>query len=466
MKIIIRRATHGAKPTVRDRPLCVADEPDGQLKKKARFEAPRWMARYLATSCSPIGMTISHPTLRSLVSLSNQFHSAHQMIRLAATAHGEGGAQSSSILWFVLPMLAMCAVRISLPEALFSSDIRALLGGMLSQHHFIGDLTIQPMRRRPCSRHVFSYKLTVTDRRNGKHSVVELVGKQDTTRAVGKAAKEFEAMRLLWEVGFGQDNRFRIPQPLHHFEDLRLIIQEKARGTKLRTFLGEGTDTSLDHARMSGLWLAKLHNMPVPSPRVCAYEDEENSLRMYVEAIEKDQPKLKSELRKIVSVVKREFESFQCAQASLVHGDFHPDHIYVANNFVTVIDFERFCIGDPARDLGSFACHMRTTAGCLGKPIKTVDQEIAAFLESYFSGVPEAERKALRPRVGPYTALSSLEALYYVASVLKVRNAARIAMYVQCLRESCADLFEAAPSSAGAQAASAQQSRRLIGDNA
>ena len=42
---------------------------------------------------------------------------------------------------------------------------------------------------------MFSYKLLVADKRTGKSNVVELVGKQDTTRAIGKAAKEFEAMR-------------------------------------------------------------------------------------------------------------------------------------------------------------------------------------------------------------------------------------------------------------------------------
>jgi aminoglycoside phosphotransferase (APT) family kinase protein len=394
------------------------------------------MDRYTATLSGPIGLSASHSAHPGVVSLWNQISLARHAIQIAATAHAASAPRTSSILLFLLPVLAMCAVRVPLPEALFNSDFRTRLGSMFSEHHAIADLTIQPMRRRPGSRHVFSYKLLVADKRTGKHNVVELVGKQDTTRAVGKAAKEFEAMRLLWGAGFGQDNRFRIPQPLHHFEDLRMIIQEKARGTKLRTFLGDGSYASFNHARMTGLWLAKLHNMPVDSTRECGYESEKASLWMFVEALKNDQPQLETELRQYAAAVEQRFDSFQGVQATHVHGDFHPDHVYVANNFVTVIDFERFCIGDPARDLGSFVGHMRTTGYTLEKSIEFVDKEIGAFLESYFSGVSEAQGNAINARVAPYAALSSFEALYYVASVLKVTNAARVAMYMQCLRES------------------------------
>jgi hypothetical protein len=68
--------------------------------------------------------------------------------------------------------------------------------------------------------------------------------------------------------------------------------------------------------------------------------------------------------------------------------------------------------------------------------MEAVNQEIIAFLEAYFSGVSVADGTTVGPRIAPYAALSSLEALYYVASVLKVTNPSKIAMYMQCLRES------------------------------
>ena len=404
--------------------------------KTARLAARRLLPKYTSTLSGSFGLTASHSTHSILASFLNPIFRTHHTAQLAAYAHSGDATHWSFLFFFVMPALAMCAVKVPLPGKLFDSDFRMRLGSMFSEHHSIADLTIHPMRRRPGSRHVFSYKLLVADKRTGKHNVVELVGKQDTTRAIGKAAKEFEAMRLLWGAGFGQDNRFRIPQPLHHFEDLNLIIQERARGSKLRTVLGDGSHTSFKHARMTGLWLAKLHSMPVTPTQVCAYEPEKASLRRFVEALKTDQPQLELELRHYAAAVEQRFDGFKRVPATLVHGDFHPDHIYVGNDFITVIDFERFCVADPARDLGSFVGHMRTTAYSIGKSIETVDQEIVAFLESYFDGMSEDQGDAIGARIAPYAALSSFEALYYVASVLKVTTPARIAMYMQCLRES------------------------------
>jgi aminoglycoside phosphotransferase (APT) family kinase protein len=417
-------------------PLRSGTQKSARLRKSARFVARKQTERYTSVFSFPFGLTASNPAHSGLASLLNHFSSAYHAMQLAAYSHFGGAPHEKFIFLFVLPVLAMCAVRVPLPEKLFDSDFRMRLGSIFSEHQSIADLTIHPMRRRPGSRHVFSYKLLVADKRTGKRNVVELVGKQDTTRAVGKAAKEFKAMRQLWGAGFGQDNRFRIPQPLHHFEDLKLIIQEKARGSKLRAYLGDGSNTSYNHARMAGLWLAKLHNMPAAPSRICSYADEKASAQMFVEALRSDQPQLDCELRHYASTIEQRFDCFHAVRATHVHGDFHPDHIYVGNDFITVIDFERYCLGDPARDLGSFVAHMRTTAYSIGKSIEAVNQEIVAFLEGYFSGVSVADGTTIGPRIAPYAALSSLEALYYVASVLKVTNSAKIAMYVQCLRES------------------------------
>ena len=394
------------------------------IRKRSRLAATRWSLECLTIVSGPVGFTTDLSKIQGLLSF---------LSKLSCVGH------TTHTMWnalLVLPLLGLCAVKASLPEELFNSQFRSRLGSVLSKHQSIADMTIHPMRRRPGSRHVFSYKLLVGDHRTGKQTFVELVGKRDTTQAAGKGAKEFEAMRLLWGAGFGQDNRFRIPQPLHHFEDLQLIIQEKARGTKLRTFLGDGSDTSFSHNRMAGLWLTKLHNMKVARSRICEYENEKASLRTFVEALRADQPQLECVLQDYATTIEQRFHSFRGADATHVHGDFHPDHIYVGNGFITVIDFERFCIGDPARDLGSFIAHMRSTAYSLGKSVQTVNQEIIVFLESYFNCTPQAERAAIRLRIAPFVVLSSIEALYYVASVLKVSNPTRIAMYAQCLLES------------------------------
>ena len=354
-------------------------------------------------------------------------------------------ARPSFLIFVSVPLLALCAVKAPILDGLIGSNIRARLTGILSIYQSINDLTIRPMRRRPGSRHVFSYKLVVADQRTGKQTQVELVAKRDTTRAAGKAAKEFEAMRLLWDAGFGQDRSLRIPQPLHHFEDLQLIVQEKARGTRFRNFLGDGSDASVDHARKVGVWLAKLHNLPLSSGQVCSYASEKASLGMFISAVSASQPQLGPDLQHYAAVMEQTFDSFQNVPATYVHGDFHPDHIFVGNDRVTVIDFERFCVGDPARDLGSFIAHVRTTAYLMDRSIDAANQQIEVFLQSYFYSVAMAQQITIAARIAPFVGLSSVEALYYVASVLKVTQPAVIAMYMKCVHQAGLPLKTATP---------------------
>jgi hypothetical protein len=321
-------------------------------------------------------------------------------------------------------------------KQILDPTFRSLLVKAFAKGLTIEGFKLRRMRRRPGSRHVFSCELILLDNHSGEHRSIELIGKRDTTCAAGKAAREFQAMQLLWDAGFGLDERFRIPRPVQHFPDLGLILQGKAGGSKLRSYVGRGNNASLGYVRMTGLWLAKLHNMTVPSPQTCTYVDEIASLRMFAAALSTDQPDLAAELQRRAAIVEHAFDGFQHVPAAIVHGDFHPDNIFVGEDFVTVIDFERFCVADPALDLGSFIAHMRMMACLSGRSSHAANREADAFLDSYFSAAPLIQRSEVARRIGPYVALSAFEALYYVASVLKVRDPERIGTYVRCLQQS------------------------------
>src|SRR5207248_1150249 len=83
-----------------------------------------------------------------------------------------------------------------------------------------------------------------------------------------------------------------------------------------------------------------------------------------------------------------------------------------------------------------FMSHMHTMACLSGRAPHAAHHEADAFLASYFSTVPLSQRIAIAQRIGAYVALSGFEALYYVASVLKIGDSDRIAMYVKCMQES------------------------------
>jgi len=389
---------------------------------------------------------VSHPRIAAHL---------HNAVHVAARSHVTHAHMPALLLLFTLPLLGLIAGAVSIRQQIGDPSFRSRLGRTFAEGFTIESFDVRAMRRRPGSRHVFSFEIVAANPLTGKQSSIGLVCKRDTTSAAGKAIREFEAMRLLWDRGFGRDEQFKIPEPVQHFPDLSLILQGRARGSKLRTYLGRASEASLRHMRMTGLWLAKLHSLPMASAQVCAYADDATLLQVHVAALRADQPGLTGELLERAAVVEQAFARFQDVPAAMVHGDFHPDHIFVDKACITVIDFERFCVGDPARDLGSFIAHMRTMAGLSGRSPDAANREIYAFLTSYFRAIPRMQAPIIAGRIAPYATLASIEALYYVASVLKVTDPDRLAMYVNCVRESASCAAEFTSALEAGQAASA-----------
>jgi hypothetical protein len=300
----------------------------------------------------------------------------------------------------------------------------------------IRECVASTLKKRLGSRQVISYRLALDDPQTGKQSVVELIGKKYSNRVGVRAASEFQAMRMLWEQGFGNDQRFKIPRPLQHFSEARLLLEERASGLPFSNYIGNNSRTSLRHARMAGLWLAKLHNLKSAPLGYCSYKPERCSLEIFLNQLCATQPSLALPVQEIGAVIRRELASFRAEPVAWVHGDFHPENILVGPGQITVIDFDRFGLADPAKDIGSFIAHMRTMACCSSKSLDAVNHEVQAFWNAYFSSVSPARVARLEERVAAFVAFSCLEALYYVACIMKVTEADLIARYLRCVQDS------------------------------
>lgn len=313
------------------------------------------------------------------------------------------------------------------------------LGGIRVGELF-GDLTIDHcsatmLRRRPGSRRVALYKWKIREPETSRILVVEWIGKRDTTKSVGKAACEFRTLQLLSDSGFGCKGRFRIPRPIHLSLDQELILQEKASGVVFEALLKHGDRLTCEAATSAGAWLAKLHGMPITPDGTCSYERHLSAVQLYVRELLAVSPCLAPELALLETRICEGISGFQDVPLSLIHGDYHPQHIYVAGNRITVIDFDRSRFSDPAEDLGSFIVHTRLAALRLGRSPESVNREIGAFLKGYFTAASNADAHNLAGRVGTFVALSGLEALYYVAAVLRVHDPSTEKLYLRCAQD-------------------------------
>ena len=341
-------------------------------------------------------------------------------------------------------MASVSQVRGNLAKWVASPQtVQGLLGSLcgIRVGELSGDLAIDhcsatTLWRRPGSRHVALYKLKLRELKSSRTLVVEWIGKRDTTKSVGKAAREFRVLQLLTDSGFGCKGRFRIPRPIHLSMDNELILHEKASGVVFESLLAQNNSLSHEAAVSAGIWLAKLHQVPITHRGACCYERHLSAVQLHVRELLAVSPHLASDVAKLEAGICQGLSSFQDVPFSLIHGDYHPQHIYVAGNRITVIDFDRSHFSDPAEDLGSFILHTRLAALRLGRPPESVNREVNAFLKGYFTAASGADVRNLAGRVWTFVAISCLEALYYVAAVLRVHDPRAEKLYLKCAQGS------------------------------
>jgi aminoglycoside phosphotransferase (APT) family kinase protein len=119
----------------------------------------------------------------------------------------------------------------------------------------------------------------------------------------------------------------------------------------------------------------------------------------------------------------------------LIHGDFHPENIFVNGPRVTVTDFERSCLFDPAADLGFFLCQFEAKVRMGRYALGELERARLRrhFMDGYASQAPET----LAWRVGLYEARGYLEIAHYIYCGLHVpADPAEFEFYVQSAERS------------------------------
>jgi hypothetical protein len=239
---------------------------------------------------------------------------------------------------------------------------------------------------------------------------------------------------MLWDTSYFRDQRLKILRADRHSPERKLILRERAHDLSFSNGHSRNTENSLSHVRMAGLWLAKLHSIPVANPGVCSYAKELASAHFFAKELSAARPVLARKFELLEEAIEQKFTSFRNVSVVMVHGDYRPEHIFVCGERISVIDFKRFSLGDPAKDLGSFLLHMQTLACFSGRPLEEANHE-KAFLDGYFSSTPLAKGAALVPRIAPFVAYSCLEALHRVGSA-GFRDSIQVSSYLRCALES------------------------------
>jgi len=251
---------------------------------------------------------------------------------------------------------------------------------------------IRTVRYKPGRRCLIEYDVEVT-RRDAPPEVVTLVAK---ARARGADTATFRLLQALRARGFDEasPDGVAVPEPVTVIPELGVWLQRKVRGIAATAALAEPDGVAL--ARRIADAMHKLHHAGVAPWRRHTMADELRILRRCLESLRERRPEWAWRLRRLLSACDRLGAATPPQPLRGIHRDCYPDHVLLDGERLYLLDFDLYCEGDPALDIGNCIGHItEQSVRTSGDPGALADRETA--LEDRFVELAgEPARAAVR----------------------------------------------------------------------
>lgn len=232
----------------------------------------------------------------------------------------------------------------------------------------------------------------------------------------------YSLLRALWDAGFAHDEALRIAEPWEYIDGKNILLQMEARGLPLLSFMDDLV-AALGPVQMAARWLAKLHTLPNFQPACSEFNALSpvaigNTLRRHHDALCERLPSLALRFHAVARRINHALAERSVGGTVPTHGDYHPKNIYVHDNNITLIDFDRFALSHAERDLGYFVAQSMTMSYAQHGSFQQIANWNSAFLDEYQRcGVP-----INAGLLGAYVGLAFVEVLFYRLCVRPVAD--------------------------------------------
>jgi len=162
-----------------------------------------------------------------------------------------------------------------------------------------------------------------------------------------------ERFEHFWQRAQADADAPLVAQPLGYDAATQTVWQASAAGTPLRELLaGEHAARLLAQVAQA---LAAVHAAPLGSARERPIAHWLAEARRRQTKIGRADPALAERARGLVDSLHAQAAQLAGAPLSLIHGDFHPDQLWLHRGRVVLFDFDEFTLGDPMEDVAAFA---------------------------------------------------------------------------------------------------------------
>jgi hypothetical protein len=216
---------------------------------------------------------------------------------------------------------------------------------------------IKVLRHKPGKRCVIRYDVFTEPPGDATQSFA-ILGKIRAKRAPNTA---FNQQQAFWDAGFDSDaaDGISVPEPVGIIDELQMWFQRKCPGKTATSLITP--DSTNDLPERIAAAAAKIHRANVPTEKAHGMADELRILKDCFAVVAQVRPNLSDRLGKLFVKMERAAASLGARPTVGIHRDFYSDQV-LYDGSVCVLDFDLYCMGDPALDIGNFIGHLTEQA--------------------------------------------------------------------------------------------------------
>jgi aminoglycoside phosphotransferase (APT) family kinase protein len=206
----------------------------------------------------------------------------------------------------------------------------------------------------------------------------------------------FHAMKAIQLAGFGPQDEFSIAQPIAYVSSLHCVVVERVEGARGDEILRDGDERSrAAAAERCAHWLARFH---VRGPKAGSASDahehlNSKSMLRCAREIAKPGGTLAEKAARLLHRLEDASTELRTVELCPTHGSFSAAQVILAQGRTIAFDWDRYCVADPAHDVGRFLTAVRRLALLQLGSIRALDAVAEVFRKTYLAvGQPGAER--------------------------------------------------------------------------
>ncbi len=180
-----------------------------------------------------------------------------------------------------------------------------------------------------------------------------------------------------WQLAQGDRAAPWVAQPLGWDRATRTLWQAAAPGQPLMQ-AAKATDAIADFERI-GCALAKLHLAALPAREVRSTVHWLAELRRRVQKISRAAPDLAARVLALAATLEAVTMRLPRARQTLIHGDFHPEQVWLHGDRVVFFDFDELALGNPMEDLAEFIVKLEQLCVSAQRGERQVEALVAAY---------------------------------------------------------------------------------------